>query len=269
MKLRFSMAGLVTLVGVATADGDVSGDAAASRYPRRVIDRVLTYPKGIFVAGADLTNFTRSFFDPALVRVLVGYGITDDFELNFAHYAFSTEDAGKGSIDAGLGYKLLRGAAGGKLEVIARAQTGYSLASEGLNPLLLGAHVQYNVTPDFCIITPGGHLSIALDGVAIGDPPTEVNPITFNLPVSVGYQATPTLYVQADTSLGSIEIKDSESVFFGADVTPLFVAGYLNAIPAVDVFAGVGSSNLTVPEGGEVGDTLYVTVGVRYYGGAL
>jgi hypothetical protein len=238
-------------------------EPAPSRYPRDIISRVLTYPKGMVVAGVDVATATSNFFDPAGLRVLAGYGITDDFELNFAHYSFSTDDAGKGSIDAGLGYKLLRGAAGGKLEVIARAQTGYSLLAEDLNPLLLGVHAQYNITPTIAVITapPGtGHVSIGL-----GD----VNSIAVNLPVSFAVQPTPTFYVQLDTNFATLAINDDagDSTYFGADVTPIFAAAYLNVIPAADVFAGVGSTNLTPPDGVDVGDTFYVLAGARYYGG--
>lgn len=291
MKTRLLIASLVTLAvashavaddppaggGGGTGDGtDASGapapdpttppaDAAApaTRYPRDIINRPLTLPKGIFVAGVDVTNFTSSFFDPALIRILAGYGVTDDFELGFAHYAFPTDDAGKGSIDANLGYKILRGAAGGKLEMIARAQGGYSLAAKDANPIAVGAHVQYNATPKIAIITTGQQLSIGIAG--------DVKPITFSLPVSIGFQATPTLYAQLDTSFATFAINSDagDSVFFGSDVTPFFLGGYLNAIPAVDVFAGLGSLNLTPPDGVKVGDTLYVTVGVRYYGGKL
>lgn len=233
--------------------------APAPRWPREIINRVLTYPKGVAVAGLDISTSTSHFFDPATLRVLGGYGISDDLEINFAHYAFATNAAGKGSVDAGLGYKILRGAVDGKLEMIARVQTGYSLAAKGLNPLAVGTHVQYNVTPKIALITPGGQLSVALAG--------DVKPITFGLPVSLGFQATPELYLQLDTTLATFSISNSATTFIFADSTPLFAGAYYNVLPALDVNAGF-SVNATPATGG-VGDTLAVLVGARYYIGQL
>ncbi len=239
----------------------VTEEPVASRYPRSVIDRPLTFPKGLAAVGADVATSTKNFADPALIRVLAGYGITDDLEIAFGHYAFPTDDAGKGSLDIGLGYKLLRGAAGGKLEVIARAQTGYSLAAEGMNPLFLGAQAQYNATPKIAIYTPGNQLAIALSG----DP----KPVTFGLPVGVAYQAAKTVWLQLDTTLATLKISNAENAFIFSDVTPLAISGIFNVMPALDVIAGVFSLNLTPPDPIEVADTLGVMVGARYYIGRL
>lgn len=256
--------------GDAGTDAKPAGEAAAaataapsSRYPMSIIDRPLTFPSGIGQVGVDIVNFTSSFFDPALIRVLAGYGINDDFEINFGAYAFPTSDVGKGSIDVGLGYKLARGAAGGKLEVIGRAQGGYSLLSEGLNPLLLGVHAQYNVTPKIALITgaPGtGHISIALDG--------DVKPINFLLPFSVGFQAAKNVYFQLDTQLAQIKIADSANAFIFADSTPVALTGTITPVKNIDVFAGI-SLNLTPPDPIELGDTIAILVGARYYLGKL
>lgn len=246
------------------------GDAPASRYPSNIIDRVLTYPKGVIAVGLDVQTNTSTFFDPANLRVLGGYGITDDLEINFGAYAFPTNDAGKGSIDLNAGYKLLRGAAGGKLEMIGRVQTGYSLANEGLNPLLLGAHVQYNVTPKIAIITPGQQLSIALDG--------DNKAVFFALPVSVGVQIMPKLYAQLDTTLASFKIANSENAFIFGDTTPIAITGFYTPMPNLDVFAGF-ALNLTPPDKVDamtmmtssvsVSDTFGILVGARYYIGQL
>lgn len=297
MKTRYLIASLTSLafVGTAAAQGepapDAGGDATAgapaadptaapattaapeaaapaTRYPENIIDRPLTYPKGVAAVGVDIATFTSSFFDPAFIRILGGYGITDDFEINFGHYAFPTSDVGKGSIDVGLGYKLLRGAAGGKLEAIARVQTGYSLLAKDLKPLGLGVHVQYNVTPKIALITPGGQLQFGLAG--------DKKPITFGLPVSVGFQAAPKLYAQLDTTLATFKIANSATTIIGSDTTPIALTVYYTPKPAIDVFAGL-SFDATPPDvvvgttttSGSVGDTLAILVGGRYYIGKL
>lgn len=249
----------------ATPDpNDPNAAAPAGKWPRSVIARPLTLPAGVFMVGADIVNFTSNFFDPALIRVLVGYGITDDIELAFAHYAFPTSDVGKGSIAAGLGFKLVRGGMGGKLEAIARAQIGYDLAasidvttgetSGAVSPLGLGVHVQYNVTDKIALITPGNQLVIGLDP----------NFIQLAIPVGVGLQATPELYVQLDTNIANIDIKDSATAVIFADTTPLTLTATYNVMPALDVLVGVATDLTNSP-----GDTLAILIGARYYGGKL
>lgn len=252
---------------------DAAGDATShdgGLWPRAIINRPLTLPKGLLQVGADVLTSTSSFFDPAGIRALVGYGITDDFELDFAAYSFSSDDAGKGRLAADLGYKLVRGAAGGKLEVIARANIGYDLAEDaagdalGVTPLGLGAHVQYNVTPKIAIISglPGAEqLTIGLK---------DVHPIVLALPVGVGFQATPELFIEADTVLADLVLSDddtgAESTYIFSDSTPLQLTASYNAMPALDVYATLGL-DVTPPDGTDLGDTVFVGVGARYYVG--
>jgi len=246
-----------------------SAEPPASRYPRDVMSRPLTYPAGLGALGFDLSSTTSSLADPATVRLLGGYGITDDFEVNFGHYAFATDDAGNGTFDLGLGYKVLRGAAGGKLEVIGRVQSGYSLAADGFNPLLVGLHAQYNFTPKIAVITPGGQLAVGLEG--------DDKPVTFGVPIAFAVQPTPTVYVQLDTTLATLKIANASNTFLFSDSTPLALTAYVNAMPQIDLFAGV-SANLTpadtVAGDGtavktDVADTVGVLVGARYYLGKL
>jgi hypothetical protein len=252
----------------------------AARWPRPVIARPLTLPKGLAQAGADLTannDFSAVGFGLTTGTGLVGgYGVTDDLEVT-AFYAFGKlgEDADfevKGSLDVDLGYKLLRGAAGGKLEAIARARVGYNVLAEDLNPLRLGVQAQYNVTDQLAVLTPGPHISIALAETGGGMGVDGTREVFFQLPVAVGYQATPELYVQLDTILAKLKIADSNNAFIFADSTPLAVTATYNAIPALDAIASIGI-NLTPPEAMGVdvalGDTLTFLVGARYYIGQL
>jgi hypothetical protein len=260
--------------GAATDAAATMTDAAAEmpmggRWSRSVIDRPLTLPKGLISAGLDIVNSTSSFFDPALIGIVAGYGVSDDLEISPIQYAFSTKDAGKGDLTAGAGYKLLRGAAGGKLEVIGRAAINYDLAFKGLD-LALGAQAQYNVTPKIAVYTPGGQLRqgiIASETIVAGMTIKGDNVTSLTLPIGVGFQATPELWVQADTNLGNIKIANGpDSAFiFSKNNTPLNIIGTYSVMPALDVNAGVGL-NVTADK---VGDSLTVLVGARYYVGQL
>jgi hypothetical protein len=246
--------------GEAVEEATEEVDAAAGgRWPRAVIARPLTLPKGITQVGAAITS--ASEFEVFNLGLNAGYAISDDLEIRAFYGLTLKEFEAKGPLDIEVGYKILRGAAGGKLEVIARADTGYNFLDEGLLPLNLGAQVQYNVSDKLAIITPGRHLNIALEEIGEGD--AAIRPITFTLPVGVGYQATPELYVQADTTLFVLEISDAASTFIFDDTTPLAVTATYNVQPALDVFAGISTDLSNDP------DKINILVGANYYLGSL
>jgi hypothetical protein len=236
--------------------------APAVRYPRAVIERPLTLPAGVAMLGADFTsNNDLSLMGGAPV---IGYGITDDLEIQVP-YVFATRDfEAKGSLNFDVGYKLLRGAADGKLEVIARARTGYNFLTKAANPLMVGVHVQYNLTDKLAVISgfpSTQQLSIALsDGGVMGAP----KPIDLSLPVSVGYQATPLLYFQLDTKLARLDLSNSSNAFIGADTTPVALTAVYNVLHALDVQASIGTDLSNSP-----GDAVSFLVGARYYAGQL
>lgn len=236
--------------------------ASTSRYPRSVIARPLTLPKGLVMIGADLR--ANADFDVFGATPIVGYGITDDFEFQIP-YSFLLEpfDDAKGLLNIDLGYKLLRGAAGGKLEMIARARAGYNLVTELADDLRLGVHVQYNVTPQLTILSgaPGTQqFRIAVDG-ADG----AAKPIDFSLPLGVGFQATPELYLQLDTQIATIDISDSANAIIFDDATPVSLTAVYNAIPALDLQATVGFTDvIESPD-----DNVFFQIGARYYIGDL
>jgi hypothetical protein len=258
------------LIGVAllAASSVAFAEEPPSRWPRAVILRPLTLPSGVFMVGADVRTAILSdatpFFDPGIVRVAVGYGITDDLEVGFADYSFPTSGVGDGRIAANVGYKVLRGAVGGKLEMIARVQGGYGLAetvdatgeTEGaLLPLGLGVHVQYTVNEKISLLTPGQQLSI---GLADG------NVSALDLFVGLGYQATNEIYVELDTSLAHINLHNDSTTVIFADTTPFAITGVYNAMPALDVLAQLGTDLSNEP-----GQNLTITIGARYYAGTL
>lgn len=236
--------------------------APAARYPRAVIERPLTLPGGVAMLGSDFTsNKDLSAMGGAPI---IGYGITDDLEVQVP-YAFATHDfEAKGSLNVDVGYKLLRGAVDGKLEVIARARTGYNFLAKAANPLMVGVHVQYNITDKLAVISgfpSTQQLSIALsDGGVMGAP----KPIDLSVPFSIGYQALPLLYFQLDTKLARFNISNSSNAFIGADTTPVALTAVYNVIHAVDVQASIGTDLSNSP-----GDALSFLVGARIYAGQL
>ncbi|HEY0482564.1 MAG TPA: hypothetical protein VGD37_33815 [Kofleriaceae bacterium] len=249
--------------GAATAATAAAEPAApAARYPRAVIARPLTLPEGLAMLGADVTtNHDLSAMGGAPI---VGYGITDDLEIQLPYAFAAREFEAKGSLNLDVGYKLLRGAIDGKLEAIARVRGGYNLLTQTANPVMLGVHVQYNLTDTFAIISgfPGTQqLSIAVsDGGVMGGS----KPVDFSVPISAGYQATPTLYLQLDTRLARFNLSGSSNAFVFADTTPAALTAVYNVVNALDVQASIATDLSNAP-----GDALAFLIGARYYAGKL
>ena len=88
-----------------TATATSEPAAPAARYPRAVIERPLTLPGGVAMLGSDFTaNHDLSAMGGAPI---IGYGITDDLEIQVP-YAFATREfEAKGSLNFDLGYKLI------------------------------------------------------------------------------------------------------------------------------------------------------------------
>ena len=235
-------------------------EAPAPRYPRSVIARPLTLPSGVAMLGADATaNYDFSTMGGSPI---VGYGFTDDFEV-LVPYSFATKDfEAKGSVAVDAGYKLLRGAVDGKLEAIARVRGGYNALDEVATPLMLGVHVQYNFTPTLAVIS--GYAGTQQLRISLADDADMAKPVDFGLPIAVGYQPTPELYLQVDTKLATINIKDSANTLIGKDTTPAALTVVYNVINALDIQAAIGTDLSNDP-----GDSMTFLVGARYYAGQL
>lgn len=250
----------------ATSEESSSEEApseAAGRWPRQVIARPLTLPKGLINVGANIP-FTQKF-EVIGLGLNFGYGISDDLEVRASYGLTLKEFEAKGTLGFGAGYKILRGAAGGKLELIARADTGYSLLAEGLAPLKLGAQVQYNISDKLAVVSPQAGLRIALEEVVIPPATDGFRPIDLVLPLGVGYQATPELYAQIDTTLANIEVSDSATTFIFADNIPLTASVVYNLQPALDITASFGFTDLK----NNAGDNIVAAIGAQYYMGSL
>ena len=259
---------LATHASIAHADdaAPAAADATpAPRWPRAVIARPLTMPDSLMHAGVDFT--ANHDFSALGARPNSSYGIDDKLEAGLG-YTFALDPAEiKGALDPWVGYAIVRGAVSGKLEIIARGTIGYNALTKTVNPLQLGVQVQYNVSSKLAIISNslgatggGGQLVIGVDAPTGG-----TKPIKLVLPVAVGYQATPELYLQLDTVLASITIKDSANAFIGADATPVSLSGVYNAIPALDLLAGISCD----PNAASFGDSIAFGIGARYYVGTL
>jgi hypothetical protein len=241
------------------ADAAAADEAPGARFPRSVIERPLTMPKGIVHFGADATS--NKDFSAMTAAPIIGVGITDELDVHVP-YTFATRELeARGDIGVDVGYAVLRGALDGKLEAIARVRGGYNTLDSDLLPLQIGLHAQYNFTPKIAVISgvPGAQqLSIAL-----GEDAMMATPVTFSLPIGVGVQPTQELYLQLDTMLATLNISDSANAFIGADATPVALTAVYNIVNAFDVQAAIGTDL------NAASDSLSFLIGARYYAGKL
>jgi hypothetical protein len=249
--------------------------AATPRYPTEVINRPLTLPAGLALAGADVIAFNSITVDATTMMssselgvagaLAAGYGVTDELEINTIAptYAFALKEfEAKGALDVGVGFKLLRGALDGKLEVIARAVAGYDFKGEAARPIRIGIHAQYNATPKLCIVSHDLGLGNAGVSIAVdGDP----KPVFATLPIGVGFQASSALYAEVNTAvLPILEISKTETQTI-ADVTPATLTLVYNTLEGhLDLLGYAGFGDLQ-----EAGDTYSFGAGARYYLGAV
>jgi hypothetical protein len=235
-------------------------EAPASRYPRTVFARPLTLPANVAMLGADASG--NHDFSAMGGAPIVGYGITDKLEVQVPYGFAAHEFEAKGSVDVDVGYAILRGALGGKLEAIARVRAGYNLLDEAARPLQLGLHVQYSLTDRIALIsgTPGTQQL----RISLSDDATMRKPVDLGIPFGVGFQVTNLLYTQLDTKLAQINLGDSVNAVIIRDATPVTLTVVYNVLHALDVQAAIGTDLSNSP-----GDTLTFLVGARFYAGRL
>jgi hypothetical protein len=232
---------------------------AQTVWTQEAIGRPLTMPQGSFLAGfnASVAPSGGELFETNPVVLVAAVGVTDELELG-VNYTFTLADFEPwGGLRGGVGYAILRGAVGGRLEVIARAETGYDFESDNLAPFTIGPQIQLNLTSQLAVVSPATWLNVAL-----AETENEgQSPIFLNLPVGVLYQATPQIFLQLDTLLASIEIADSTTTVFGADSVPLTLTAGFTPIRTIDL-------GITVADDlRDAGDTLALGVFFRFYGG--
>lgn len=266
--LAVQLSTLLLAAHTAVADSDpidtpppTTEPVAAARYPRAVIARPLTFPRGVIGFGADATSNKNG--STMYAAPIAGYGFTDKAELQVG-YAFATNSfEARGTLAADIGYAVIRGALDGKLEAIARARAGYDVLGNAATPFMLGLHVQYNVTPWLALIsgTPGNQ-QIAISPADNAD---DKKPAFVQLPVAIGVQPSELLYVQLDTKLGRVGLHDSANAIIVRDETPLALTVVYNVLNALDLQVAVGAD----VSAEAVGDSFSALFGVRYYGGDL
>lgn len=217
--------GVVSLAGTAVAEVN---------QPLEIVNRPLTLPAGQGEAGLGLGFLFIKDADPNPFKLLNlggGYGVNEKLEVRL-QYTTCLEDGCdfKGPLALGAAYGL---SDGGPLHLAADASIGYNTLSEAITPLGLGVRVRYNLDDKMAVYSPGQQLTITID-----DQDTGFSPIYLSLPVGFGYQATPNLFVAAETNIADIEISDYETQFIFDNTIPLGLRAFYAVNNMIDVGLG-------------------------------
>lgn len=247
--------------------------SAEVNQPQEIIDRPRTTPGGQITVGADLfihlapgdlglaLGDPTGFIPAAGDGLAAKYGVNDKLEVGVSYGFALKEFEAKGDLGVHAAYSIL---GDGNLTVAATARLGYNLLLEGIDPLRVGAEVQFKLSDKLAVYSGGNQIQIGIAEKEIVQGPVTVtitDPSFIALPVGVGFQVNEKIFAHVDTNVAVIEIKDSETGFIFADFLPLDVGAYFSPSNTMDLHAGVGFGDLVADGDKEI----HATVGARLH----
>lgn len=231
-------------------------------WPTAAIERPLTAAQGM-IEVTPMATFGRvsaggTSASSEGATIAARYGISNQLELTvgYSGITFNPDSNFKGTVAAGLGFNMIHGAMGGRLDVAPRAGIVYGVAGKTAEAVA-SADVRYKLSSRMFIGTP---FNVPGLGVTLKGPDVmgaSAKPIALAVPFAVGLQATPELQLQASTQLASFSIKDSVTTYI-SDSTPL----------TIDALYGLGNKmDLRVDLGTDLqhaGDAITLAAGINF-----
>ena len=226
---------------------------AAPDAPIPIADRSPTLPaSGLELHGSLPFFASGDLGGDTLVLGGVGgaFGVSDDFELG-ADYAFevSPETDAAGVL---AGHGLVRIAHGGQVSAAAGAGFIYSHAADGI-AFTGGLSLRIRLSDQVSLFSNTSGIPLCGSCLQLLGPVTgqlvvlhpndgEDNLVFLNLPIGLGVQATPQVYLFAETVLATALLSpDTENIALGADYVGLHLGGWFSASKTLDIGAGVGT----------------------------
>jgi hypothetical protein len=250
--------------GSAASEASESADAEPSKdsWPTAAIERPLTAAQGMIevtpmaTAGRVSAGNTSATSEGATIAAR--YGISNQLELAVGYSGITLNPGSnfKGTVAAGLGFNMIHGAMGGRLDVAPRAGIVYGVAGKTAEAVA-SADVHYKMSSRLYIGTPTNvpGLGATVKGPSVMG--ASAKPIAFAVPFAVGFQATPELLLQASTQLASFSIKDSVTTYI-SDSTPLTIDALYGLSNKMDLRVDVGSDLQ------HAGDAITVAAGINF-----
>jgi hypothetical protein len=214
------------------AGAGVAGADEGEEYPISIIARPFILPQGAVQAGFGVG--ADKSFDAVAGALQVDYGLLRRLQVSAGYGLGLKPFEVKGDVYGQANFLFLTG---GKIEGMAVASSGYSLAGEAALPLELGALFWYTIFDSLAVYTVPT-LSMALSE-EVDDALGATRPISVSLPVSVAVQPIQTVFLDVGTAIASIEISDSPTQIIGRDYVPLYMEGYFSPSNKMDFGLGV------------------------------
>jgi hypothetical protein len=257
-----------------------------SGFPLQIDDRPLTLPKSkldfhagfpILVRTVPTAMGTTTTDTLAGFAIGAAYGVDDKIEIG-GDYALSLSPGNiKGPLTFHLAYRFK---ADPKLEVafagalaldfVDTTDTAGMTSTTTFFGLQFGAWVRYHIASKVSLFTGSPGLpssALALNKFSLPLPPLAYQlqlglaggaAIALEVPVGVGFQATPNIYTFASLNLANIKIKDTVNAFLFADFIPIAIGGFYS-MDKLDIGA-VFADDLE-----HAGDNLSFTIAARYF----
>jgi hypothetical protein len=279
--------------GTTTPTVEQTAPAPAGAWSPQIIDRPLTLNKGKIAAYGDFQVIRLSFTFAGMtststaegLSVGAGYGVSDKLTVG-ANYAFGLHDFEAkgpltlyGAFDIMHNDKLAVGASA-DLVVNFNGESGVdamgNTTSSTTETIQAGLGVRYKVAPKLAVFTGGtsfgggglfafgspfGPLAGSPLGQHLGIGLQSGAPVTFDIPVGVGLQATPQIYAAASTDIALIGISNADTAVIFSDFIPLNVGAFYNANKNLDIGASLNLPDLKNAQF----DLMFFGLSARYY----
>ena len=249
-----------TTAPATTEDSGGSVSATASgELGSAILDRSLTLGASKLAFQADVG--INKFVDTSEGLVIgAGYGVNDKITVGGTYGFTLNEFEIKGPLTLYGAYNITDN---GKLSVAGSVDIEVDPSGpDTAFAIDAGLAVRYKVAPKFAVYTgnpytpgpSGQHLHLGLSGDESK---------TFAIPVGVAFQATPQLYLHADTTVAIISLSDpgmGSRVLSYGDLIPFGIGGWFNVNKNLDV--GASFNTIDLPN---VSDTWNIQIGGRYF----
>ncbi len=248
MMTRITMTGCVLAALAGTALAQPAPEAGIAAWPQAVADRPTTLNAGMIEFRGDVAVFGFSTSGSSsdtfsLAGIGASLGISDAIEIG-GDYAFQVSP----DVDAAgvlAGHLQLRLAHGGPLSASLGISTLYSHSADGI-VLAGGLNVRYRLSPQVSLYTMtsgvplcGGCLKVlgpVTGQFLIGIPTHGDTEVVLNLPIGLGIQASPEVYLYAETSLATIQLSpSSDSIASGGDYIGVNLGAWFAASKQLDL----------------------------------
>jgi hypothetical protein len=224
-------------------------------WPQAIIARPLTLRAGLIGVQADLAVAQITGLDGgstvgAGFGLSAGYGVTEQLAVGAA-YAFALKEfEAKGPFSLTAAFRL----ADGHFKAAADGAFIYDLNGE-VGAITAGLAAQLDLSDEVAIFTPGNQL---VSAVIV--PEGAATPVALNLPLGLGLQASPEIFAFAQSTIATVDLKDSVSTNIFSDAVNVQVGAFYSPTNELDIGA-----TIVFPDVAHAGDNAAIVLTGRVF----